>query len=79
MAPGPAGVAGQVINFGRDEDNKFVLAYSLTEFIAWLIAQYQAGNYRIDYRADIGWRSLDIKEPPFDHFLDAVPLLFGRG
>ena len=72
LDPGHAGLVGQVINFGSDENNKFVLAPSLKDFIAWMLAQYQAGNYQSNKR------SLNIKEPPFDHFLDAVPLLFGR-
>lgn len=69
---GPTGVVGQVINFGRDENNKFVLAPSLTDFIAWMLAQYQASNYQSSER------SLNLKEPPNTHFLDVVPRLFGR-
>ncbi|BAY07622.1 SMI1/KNR4 family protein [Calothrix sp. NIES-2098] len=72
LDPDDAGLVGQVINFGRDENNKFVLAPSLADFIAWMLAQYQAGNYQSNKR------SLNIKQPAFDHFLDAVPLLFGR-
>lgn len=34
LAPGPAGSVGQVINFGRDEENKFVLASGWAEFLA---------------------------------------------
>lgn len=70
--PGPAGVVGQVINFGRDENNKFVLASSLSNFIAWMLAQYQGGNYKSSER------SLELKEPANSHFLDVVPLLFGK-
>jgi cell wall assembly regulator SMI1 len=72
LDPGSAGLVGQVINFGRDENNKFVLASSLTDFIAWMLAQYQAGNYQSSKR------SLNLKEPWNTHFLDVVPRLFGR-
>lgn len=72
LDPGPAGKVGQVINFGADENRKFVLAASITEFMAWMLAQYQASNYQSSER------SLALKEPPNRHFLDVVPLLFGR-
>lgn len=72
LDPGSTGVIGQVINFGRDEKNKFVLASSLTGFIAWMVAQYQMGNYQRDEH------SLHLQEPFNTHFLDVVPLLFGN-
>ncbi len=71
LDPGPTGTFGQVINFGADEDRKFVLAPSLTDFVAWMLAQYQSGNYQANER------SLALQEPPNQHFLDVVPLLFG--
>src|SRR6476469_4505035 len=69
LDPGPAGMFGQVINFGADEERKFVLAPSLTDFVAWMLAQYQSGNYQAEQR------SLALQEPPNKHFLDVVPLL----
>ena len=72
LDPGSTGVIGQVINFGTDENNKFVIASSLTDFIAWMVGQYQAGNYQ---RSE---HSLSLQEPFKRHFLDAVPLLFGK-
>jgi cell wall assembly regulator SMI1 len=72
LDPGSAGRIGQVINFGRDEHNKFVLGSSLTDLSAWMIAQYQRGNYQR------GERSLNLQEPLNTHFLDVVPVLFGR-
>nr|WP_290227629.1 SMI1/KNR4 family protein [Trichocoleus desertorum] len=71
LDPGPAGTVGQVINFGVDEERKFVLAASLTDFIAWMLDQYRSGNYQANER------SLALREPPNQHFLDIVPLLFG--
>ncbi|MBD1909243.1 MULTISPECIES: SMI1/KNR4 family protein [unclassified Leptolyngbya] len=72
LDPGVAGVRGQVINFGPDENNKFVIASSLTDFVTWIITQYQMENYQKSEH------SLNLKEPPNTHFLDAVPSLFGR-
>jgi len=71
LEPGSNGTVGQVINCGADESRKFVLASSLFDFMAWILAQYEADNYQR------GKRSLNLKEPPNSHFLDVVPLLFG--
>ncbi|ATB41776.1 Cell wall assembly/cell proliferation coordinating protein, KNR4 [Cystobacter fuscus] len=46
LAPGPQGHVGQVINFGRDEDDKAVLARSLAELIEWLDRQAEQGCVR---------------------------------
>jgi cell wall assembly regulator SMI1 len=73
LDPGPAGTCGQVINFGTDEHDKFVLAPSLQEFLGWVIQQYQNGNYQARDR------SLNLQEPFNRHFLDSVPILFGEG
>jgi cell wall assembly regulator SMI1 len=48
LDPGPTGTRGQVINFGRDENEKFVLAPSVSQFLAWLAQQLEAGNFIID-------------------------------
>ena len=72
LDPGVAGVMGQVINFGTDENNKFVLAPSLKDFMTWMLFQYRAGNYQSSSR------SLALREPHNTHFLDIVPLLFGK-
>ena len=34
--PGPTGTKGQIINFGRDEDDKCVFAKSLDDFLVLL-------------------------------------------
>lgn len=73
LDPDSAGVVGQVINFGTDENNKFVLAPSLTDFMAWVVTQYQMGNYQQNERL------LRLQQPSNTHFLDVVPILFGRG
>jgi cell wall assembly regulator SMI1 len=40
--PGPAGVRGQVINFGRDQERKFVVADDFTTLLAWMVQEAQA-------------------------------------
>jgi len=75
LDPGPLGTHGQVINFGRDEDAKFVLAPSFGEFFAWLVHELEAGNAMIRVEDD-GGRSLNTKRPKTRHFLASVPKLF---
>ncbi|MBS1797915.1 MAG: SMI1/KNR4 family protein [Acidobacteria bacterium] len=41
------GIGGQVINFGREEEQKAVLASSFEEFIDWYIRELERGNYLI--------------------------------
>ena len=48
MNPGPDGTPGQLINFGRDEDGKYVLASSLGEFIDRLTGQVDNLEVEID-------------------------------
>lgn len=46
--PGPAGQSGQVINFGRDEDEKHVLAPAFPDLLEWLASAYEAGRITIE-------------------------------
>jgi cell wall assembly regulator SMI1 len=75
LDPGECGVSGQVINFGSDEEEKFVLANSVDKFLEWLVNQLEKGNFAINEEDD-GGRSLNTKEPATSHFLDSVPILF---
>jgi len=75
LDPGARGTLGQVINFGSDEDEKFVLASSVTIFLEWLIDQLESGNFVIREEDD-GGRSLNTKVPEKFHFLEAIPVLF---
>jgi cell wall assembly regulator SMI1 len=47
LAPGPAGTVGQVINIGRDQEARFVLADDITEFVALLHELGAAGIVEI--------------------------------
>ena len=50
LAPGPNGKAGQIINFGRDEGNKAVLAKDLNAFFERLIRIIKSDDFHIaDY------------------------------
>jgi len=42
--PGPLGRPGQVINFGRDQENKFVIADEFSTLLAWLVQEATAGH-----------------------------------
>ncbi|MGE8468367.1 MAG: SMI1/KNR4 family protein [Pseudomonas putida] len=75
LDPGARGTVGQVINFGSDEEEKFVVASSVAAFMEWLVDQLESGNFAIREEDD-GGRSLNTKEPEKFHFLDAVPTLF---
>lgn len=44
------GIAGQVINFGREEEQKAVLANSFEEFLNGFIHEIENGNYLIDLK-----------------------------
>jgi cell wall assembly regulator SMI1 len=48
LDPGPTGTIGQVINFGRDEENKRVLFLSVIEFIEWLALELEARRIVFD-------------------------------
>lgn len=48
LAPGPAGVRGQIILFGRDFDTKVVIANSLQEFLFQFVTDLEVGNFQID-------------------------------
>lgn len=47
LAPGPGGVSGQVITFGRDERDKYVLAASLQAFLTEYVARLEAGRVSV--------------------------------
>ncbi|MFP3517708.1 SMI1/KNR4 family protein [Pseudomonas sp. SIMBA_077] len=76
LDPGECGTLGQIINFGSDEEDKYVVGRSVDTFMEWLVDQLESGNFVIREEDD-GGRSLNTKEPEVFHFLDAVPILFG--
>lgn len=72
LAPGPCGRAGQVINFGADEDEKFVIAPSLAAFLNWYADNLESGNYRLSGLPGDEAFDFAIADPANEHFLDAV-------
>jgi len=48
LDPGPSGASGQIINFGRDEDDKYVLFPSASELLQWLASELEAGRIVYD-------------------------------
>lgn len=76
LAPGPTGLVGQVINFGRDEQDKYVLADTFTAMWGWLLGQYDAGNVEAA-RKPTGGMALRPLDPPATHALDAFPRMLG--
>jgi len=62
LDPGPAGVVGQVINFGGDEGDKFVLASSWAQFLEDFADELEAGNYTIDMGRE--FEEFLLRQPP---------------
>jgi len=73
LAPGPAGTVGQIINFGADETNKYVLASSLLDFLEWLAGEYEAG--RVELHRIRRNQVTIVRRPGWTHFMDAIPTL----
>ena len=74
--PDENGVIGQVINFGRDEDDKVVIANSFSEFIDWFVKELESGNFDIEVDEEV--KIFNIKKPTSSHFLDSVIEIFGK-
>lgn len=76
LDPSLAGTVGQVITYGRDELVTYRVAESLSCFLEWLLNEYKNGNYRLLKHEDGGTQIVPAV-PKVEHFLDAVPTLFG--
>lgn len=66
--PGARGLPGQVINFGRDEEQKKVLAWSWGWFLNDLAEELEAGNFRLD--PNYGGLVLIDPDPPHGNFFN---------
>lgn len=71
LDPGPEGVWGQVIVFGRDEDEKYVAAESWGAFFADVAARLEVGDFRID-EEDGEPRWLNAKDPTLAHYHEEI-------
>lgn len=65
--PGPKGAQGQVIAFGRDEDQKKLMASSFADFIDMYIEELQSIDWKLD--AGTGWQ-IDDAERGEIHYHD---------
>jgi cell wall assembly regulator SMI1 len=45
LAPGPGGLPGQVINFGRDEDRKAVISRSMSDLLGFIASEAERGEF----------------------------------
>lgn len=61
LDPGPDGVTGQVINFGRDQEQKYVLASSWAHFLEDVADELEAGNFVLAEDEDC--KSFGLKVP----------------
>lgn len=78
LAPWPKGRIGQIIVFGRDEDNKVVLAESLGGFLGWIADLLEAGNFRLGVApGETVLREFRLKDPAVDSFTDGARILKG--
>jgi cell wall assembly regulator SMI1 len=68
LAPGPAGSTGQVINFGRDENMKCVLAASWGEFLLSYAKFLESGALKTIHPEAKFWG--DNFEPVFESVMD---------
>lgn len=75
LDPDLQGTRGQVINFGRDEDLKLAIAPGVGAFVRWVVAQLQAGNFRIDDQRG-GGRRFNLQHPPARDFFGSIQVLF---
>ncbi|MGO4543623.1 SMI1/KNR4 family protein [Paenibacillus sp. 2TAB23] len=68
--PDAEGISGQVINFGRDEEMKYVIAHRLADFLRFMCDTVKAGNYKVDNDEDyVYWM---YGEQGVGHFFDAI-------
>jgi cell wall assembly regulator SMI1 len=77
LDPDTDGTYGQVINFGRDENNKYVISESLESFFDWYVNELKNGNFMIRTEED-GGKSFNTKIPESHHFLDSLSELFSN-
>jgi internalin A len=52
LDPDTKGIVGQVINFGRDEETKYVIAPNLSSFFDFILENIRKGNYTINNEED---------------------------
>ncbi|CAH2354433.1 KNR4/SMI1 homolog 2 [[Candida] railenensis] len=72
LAPGPTGIWGQIIIFGRDFDTKIVIASSFQEFIFNFVTDLENGNFQIDQdEGNESYGYLEISRNDDDYMIGA--------
>jgi cell wall assembly regulator SMI1 len=72
--PDTNGTTGQVINTGRDEEKRYVIAKSVTDFFRFMLHHIETGNFTVKRQEDyISW---SLKEPASGHFFDTLKNLY---
>jgi cell wall assembly regulator SMI1 len=74
LDPGPNGSYGQVINFGRDQDLKRVVAPNIAAFTEWVLVLLRSGNFYIE-DIDDGDVDFGLANPRTNDFLWALQTL----
>lgn len=70
LDPDDNGRKGQIINFGRDEEMKYVIAYQLTDFLQFIKDTLVTGNFTVHNEEDYTYWSYGRGQNI--HFLDAI-------
>ncbi|MEI7027706.1 SMI1/KNR4 family protein [Paenibacillus sp. y28] len=70
LDPAEEGQPGQIINFGRDEETKYVISRNLTDLLQFISETVRCGNYTVHDEDEFTYWSFG-KEAG-DHFLDAI-------
>ncbi len=70
MDPDREGTAGQIINFGRDEEIKYVIARNLAHWLQFIRDMAKAGNYTVHIEED--HRYWTLGRDGSTHLFDAV-------
>ena len=77
LDPGPNGVDGQVINFGRDDRKKYVLAWSWKQFLHEVAAELEAGNFVLNDDGEVKngglLKTFQLKRPSVESFSGLYP------
>lgn len=77
LDPGPRGVTGQVINFGRDDRKKYVLAWSWKQLLHEVAVELEAGNFAVNdgsgVRGGGSFKVFQLKRPAVKNFCGLYP------
>ncbi|TLG17611.1 hypothetical protein FEK35_00005, partial [Nocardia cyriacigeorgica] len=71
LDPDEHGITGQIINFGRNEDQHFLAASSFSELLTILHDEVRTGGWRATQISD-GTQMLPWFGDPEDHFFNAL-------